>query len=171
MRNELLHTVLDFLFVEPVRNRAASGGKHCPQPVLRGVPVAAFEGEVVEDDAVSDCAVPGWIARGRWAESWVRLAWGGRGEGEAEGSCEGDEELGGEHSRCQFVVWEESDGCLRSELGDEEEGNEVGVPVRMVRMMGAIDQKVELVGGAVITYACGLATSSLLSLRVIVVIL
>jgi hypothetical protein len=60
---------------------------------------------------------------------------------------------------------------LRSELGDEEEGNEVGVPVRMVRMMGAIDQKVELVGGAVITYACGLATSSLLSLRVIVVIL
>lgn len=101
MRNELLHTVLDFPFVEPVRDRAASGGKYCPKPVFGDVPVTAFESEVVEDDAVSDRTIPAWIARGRWAESWVHLAWGGRGEGEgeAEGSCEGDEELRGDHGR------------------------------------------------------------------------
>ena len=78
MRNELPPTIL----IEPVRNGTTARADRGLELVLGRVPVAALERVVVEDGAVSDGAVPGWLSRARGAEGWVDFAGSGGGEGQ-----------------------------------------------------------------------------------------
>jgi len=130
VRNELLSAINHLVVIVPFRDRATARRDYFLERALRGVPVAAFEREVVEDVAVADGAVPGWFAGGRGAEGWVQLGWGWGGEGEGrEGSHEGEEE-GEEHCCCVFAALVEGRWWWWwMGLGSDEEERETDVRV------------------------------------------